>query len=368
VAVKIKSWIKDLPEYIPGKTIDEIKKKYSLDVVYKLASNENIFGPSPKVMKVLKESLPEVNYYPDSYNRDLRKKLSEKIKISEDCLVFGNGTDQLIDMICDLILEKNKNTVIPDPTFLTYEKSSLKNNAQIVKIPLKDFRQDVEAIIKNVNKDTAIIFLTSPHNPTGTILYDEEVKYILENVSKDILVVLDEAYMEFVPEDKKIDSLKYLKEYENFMVLRTFSKIYGLAGLRIGYGIANADLIKSISKLVQPFVVNLLAQKAALAALDDDDYINEKKMLIITEREKLEKVLEEASIRYVKSYANFILIKTGPKTPYIVEDFLKEGFIVRDGEFLGFPGYIRVSMSTPEINDKFNNLLLKVYRDYYELH
>lgn len=365
MSVKIKSWIKDLPEYIPGKTIDEIKKKYNLDEVYKLASNENIFGPSPKVIRILKESLSEVNYYPDSYNRDLRKKLSEKIKISEDCFVFGNGTDQLIDMICDLILERNKNTIIPDPTFLTYEKSSLKNNAQIIKVPLRDFRQDVKAIIKNVNEDTAIIFLTSPHNPTGTILYDEEVKYILENVSEDVLIVLDEAYVEFVPENKKIDSLKYLKEYENFMILRTFSKIYGLAGLRIGYGIANASLIKNISKLAQPFVVNLLAQKAALVALDDDDYINEKKMLIIAERKKLEKMLKGASIKYIKSYANFILIKTGPKTPCIVEDFLKEGFIVRDGEFLGFPDYIRVSISTPEINKKFIDLLLKVYKNYY---
>jgi len=220
--IKIKPWISELPDYIPGKTIEEIKKQYNLKTVYKLASNENIFGPSPKVIKVIKDSLDELNYYPDSYNRDLREKFEKKTGIKRDCFIFGNGTDQIIEMVCDAILWKGKNIVIPDPTFLTYERSALKNNADIIKIPLKDFKQDVYAIVKAVNKNTGIVFLTSPHNPTGTILNTDEIKYVIENVDSKVLVVLDEAYIEFVKKEDRFDSYKFIGNYKNFMVMRTF--------------------------------------------------------------------------------------------------------------------------------------------------
>ena len=362
--IKIKPWIADLPEYIPGGTIEDIKEKYNLKEVYKLASNENIFGPSEKVIEYFKREFPDINYYPDSYCRQLRKNLSLKLGITGDSIIFGNGTDQIIEMICDAILQKGKNIVIPDPTFLTYEKSAMKNSAQILRVPLKDFRQDIASITKKANKNTAIIFLTSPHNPTGTIITKEEIEYILANVSNDVLIVLDEAYVEFMPEGNKINSIGYLKKYENLLLMRTFSKIYGIAGLRIGYGIGNEEVISNITKLMQPFVVNSIAQIAAIISLEDDENINRNVGIIISEREKFCKKLELAKIDYVKSYSNFVLIKTGNRSNEFSEELMKNGFMVRNGEFLGFAGFIRVSFSLPEINKKFIDLFVELYKKF----
>jgi len=362
--IKIKPWISSLPEYIPGGTIEEIREKYGLKEVYKLASNENIYGPSPKVIEYFKKGFSDINYYPDSYCRQLRKRLSLKLSVSEDSIIFGNGTDQIIEMVCDAILCRNSNVIIPDPTFLTYEKSALKNESEVIKVPLKDYRQDIKSILERINKDTAVIFLTSPHNPTGTIITKEEIEYALDNIRKDILVVLDEAYVEFVPEKYKIDSLKYIKRYDNLLIMHTFSKIYGIAGLRIGYGIGNAEVISNITKLMQPFVVNSIAQIAAILSLEDDDSINSNIKTIINEREIFSQRLKKEGIPFVESYSNFVLIKTGLRSIEIIEELMKKGFMVRGGEFLGFPGYIRVSMSLPEINKMFTELFINLYRAY----
>lgn len=362
--IKIKPWISSLPDYIPGGTIEEIKERYNLKEVHKLSSNENIYGPSPKIMEYFKNGFKEIKYYPDSYCRSLRKKLSEKLKVSEDSIIFGNGTDQIIEMICDAILCRDSNVIVPNPTFLTYEKSALKNDAEVIKIPLNDFRQDIEAIVKYVNKNTAVIFLTSPHNPTGTIITKEEIEYALKNIRNDILIVLDEAYVEFVPSEYRFDSLKYLKQYDNLLVMRTFSKVYGIAGLRIGYGLGNSEVISNITKLMQPFVVNSVAQIAAMLSLEDDESIGRSVKTIINEKEKLSKRLMQENIQFVKSYSNFILIKTGSKSIKIIEELLKRGFMVRGGEFLGFPEHIRVSISLPEINKMFTELFINLYKEY----
>ena len=362
--IKIKPWIASLPEYIPGGTIEDIKEKYNLKEVYKLASNENIFGPSPEVIDYFKKGLPDINYYPDSYCRQLRKKLSLKLGVTGNSIIFGNGTDQIIEMVCDAILEKGKNIIIPQPTFLTYEKSALKNRAGVLKVPLIDFRQDIKGIVSSAGKNTAIIFLTSPHNPTGTIITREEIEYLLSNISNDILIVLDEAYVEFMPEKNKINSIGYLKEHDNLFIMRTFSKIYGIAGLRIGYGIGSEEVISNITKLMQPFVVNSIAQIAAIISLSDDDNINKNIDIIISEREKFCKRLNKENIEYVQSFSNFILIKTGVRSDEFSEELLKNGFMVRNGDFLGFPGYIRVSFSLPGINEKFTELFVELYKKF----
>ena len=362
--IKIKPWIASLPEYVPGGTIEDIKEKYNLKEVFKLASNENIFGPSSKVIEYFKNGLSDINYYPDSYCRQLRKKISTKLEVSGDSIIFGNGTDQIIEMICDAILEEGKNIVIPHPTFLTYEKSAMKNRAEILRVPLSDFRQDIKAITQKADKNTAIIFLTSPHNPTGTIITSEEIEYILENISNDVLIVLDEAYAEFMPNENKINSIQYLKKYDNLLLLRTFSKIYGIAGLRIGYGIGNEEVISNITKLMQPFVVNSIAQTAAMISLEDDENINKNIEIIISEREKLCRRLESEKIDFVKSYANFILIKSGNKSNEFSEELMKKGFMVRNGEFLGFPGFIRVSLSLSEINEKFSEVFIELFKKF----
>jgi histidinol-phosphate aminotransferase len=362
--IKIKPCIASLPEYVPGGTIEDIKEKYNLKEVYKLASNENIFGPSAKVIDYFKKGLTDINYYPDSYCRQLRKKLSSKLGITGDSIIFGNGTDQIIEMVCDAILEKGKNIVIPQPTFLTYEKSAMKNEAEVLRVPLSGFRQDIKGITQKVDKNTAIIFLTSPHNPTGTIITREEIEYILEKISNDILIVLDEAYVEFIPDKYKINSIDYLKKHDNLLLMRTFSKIYGIAGLRIGYGIGNEEVISNISRLMQPFVVNSIAQSAAIISLEDDENINRNIKIIISEREKFCKKLEKEKIDFVESYSNFVLIKAGNRSKELSEELMKNGFMVRNGEFLGFPGFIRVSLSLPEINKQFIDLFIKLYKKF----
>jgi histidinol-phosphate aminotransferase len=220
------------------------------------------------------------------------------------------------------------------------------------------------AIVKAVNQDTAAVFLTSPHNPTGTMITKAELDDFLDKIDPDVLVVLDEAYYEYIADDEKNNTLAYLNKFKNIILLRTFSKIYGLAGLRIGYGIADASLISSINKLSQPFNVNSIAQKAALVAIENQSYIKESMEKINAEKLKFYALFDKNNIRYIKSYANFILIEVKEHAESMVEDLLKNGFIVRLGDFLGVKGFIRVSISTPEINDAFLNLFLAFYSKY----
>jgi histidinol-phosphate aminotransferase len=358
--IKLKKWLSQIPEYIPGRTVDEIKKKYNLKDVYKLASNENLYGPDPRVLKEIVGGLKDIKFYPDSACRKVKQKLGEKYGIGTDCIVMGNGTDQIIEMICDGFVGPGENAVIADPTFLIYEKSVLKSGGSAIKVPLKEFRQDVKTMVKSIDDGTRIIFLTNPHNPTGTNISREEFEYILKNTDGGILVVVDEAYSEYVLESEKVDTLRYLNGYKNLIVLRTFSKIYGLAGLRIGYGISDSSIISVLNKIRLPFNINSLAQKAAVTALENESYVKKVVKNIYKEKNRFYKVLLKNKIDFIKSYANFILIKAGKNCGRVVEELLKKGFIVRPGKNLGLPDYIRVTVGQPDINMKFLNVLIEI--------
>jgi histidinol-phosphate aminotransferase len=361
--IKLKKWLSQIPEYIPGSTIDEIKKKYNLKNVYKLASNENLYGPDPRILKEITSSLGDIKFYPDSACRQVKQKLGEKYGVSTDCIVTGNGTDQIIEMICDGFMGPGENAVIADPTFLIYEKSVLKSGGSAVKVPLKEFRHDVKKMVNSIDDDTRILFLTNPHNPTGTNISREEFEYVIKNAGRGVLVVVDEAYSEYVTESDKVDTLKYLKKCKNLVVLRTFSKIYGLAGLRIGYGIADSSIVSVLNKIRLPFNVNSLAQRAAVAVLENESYVKKVVKKIYKEKDKFYKVLLKNKIDYIKSYANFILINIGKNCGMVVEELLKRGFIVRPGKNLGFPGYIRVTVGRSETNMKFLNALVEILRN-----
>ncbi len=358
--VSPKEWVKDLPEYVAGRTIEEIRKKYNLSVVYKLASNENIFGPSPKVIDFLKNNFDDINYYPDADALEIRLKISSHYSINKDNVIMGNGTDQIIEMICDCFIDKGDNIVTADPNFLIYEKSALKCGGNTIKIPIiKDnFRHNIDGIINAVDKNTKIIFLASPHNPTGTIISKPEFEKVLE--LKDVLIVMDEAYFEYVEDIFKINTIDYIKSCKNLIILRTFSKIFGLAGLRIGYGIADTEIIKILNKIRLPFNINLLAQKAACVAIDNYDYVEEIKNLNLKEKEKFYKIFDELGIEFVKSFANFILVNFKQKCDEIIEKLLCKGFIIRPGKNLGLPGYARITISTPDVNDRFLKVLKEV--------
>jgi histidinol-phosphate aminotransferase len=362
----LKPWINDLPDYVAGRTIEEIKRKYGLSEVYKLASNENLFGPCGQAKDTLRESIDSINYYPDSDAYEIRSAIAAKFNISKDNIIMGDGTDQVIEMICDCFIDRQDNIVTGDPNFLIYEKSALISGGNAKKIPLRsDFSQDIKSILKAADSNTKAIFIASPHNPSGTIIAKEDFEYLLKNAGRDILIVMDEAYYEYVPQGKQLDTVSYVSSNPNLIVLRTFSKIYGLAGLRIGYGIADPEIITGLNKIRLPFNVSSLAQKAACAALADEGYIIKIRDIILSEKEKFYSAFRQAGIEYVESFANFILVKTGEKSGAIVEELLKNGFIVRPGVNLGLPGFIRVSFATPEINDKFIKIFMEIYKKSY---
>jgi histidinol-phosphate aminotransferase len=364
----LKPWINDLPDYVAGRTIEEIKRKYGLAEVYKLASNENLFGPAAGVKETLKESAESINYYPDSDTFEIRTAIAGKFNISKDNIIMGDGTDQVIEMICDCFIDRQDNIVTGDPNFLIYEKSALISGGSAKKIPLRpDFSQDIKSILEAADSNTKAIFIASPHNPSGTIISKKDFDYLLKNAGRNILIVMDEAYYEYMPPQKQIDTISYIPDNPNLVVLRTFSKIYGLAGLRIGYGIADTEIITGLNKIRLPFNVSSVAQKAACAALADGEYIVKVRDIILSEKEKFYMAFKGAGIEYVESFANFVLIKTGEKSGAIVEELLKNGFIVRPGVNLGLPDYIRVSMATPQIDDKFLKVFVEIYKKSYQV-
>jgi histidinol-phosphate aminotransferase len=366
MSLKIKKCIAGLPEYVAGRTLEEIKQKYSLDQVYKLASNENLFGLPPGLAEKMASDIGSMIYYPDAGCVMIRKRLSEFYGIPDDQVVIGSGSDQIIEMICDSFTGAGDNIVIADPTFPIYEKSALKSGASARKVPLKDFRQDVEGMLGEIDASTRIFFLTNPQNPTGTKITGDEFRMVIAGIPDDILVVMDEAYYEYCPQEDQLETTGYLDGRDNLMLLRTFSKAYGLAGLRIGYGLGSREAVAAINKVRLPFNVNSMAQKAALYALESGDYVEKIRDAVSKQKEIYYNVLEKEGIGYVRSYANFLLIDAGGKSGEIVEGLLRKGFIVRPGENLGFPGYIRVTIATEEINKLFLDIFTILYRNTYK--
>ncbi|MBN2073577.1 MAG: histidinol-phosphate transaminase [Actinobacteria bacterium] len=362
--IKVNKFVSRLPEYVPGRTIEEIKKKYGLDTVYKMASNENLYGPHPEVIRKIAGDLKKINYYPDSNFVQLREKLSLKHGVPPDMIVAGNGTDQVIELICDAFLETGENAVIADPTFLIYEKYVIKSGGSVIKVPLfsDNLCQDIGGMLGAVNERTRLIFVTIPHNPSGTGITQDEFDYLAANLPERILLVVDEAYHEYVPPEEKIKTIDYITSKDNIITLRTFSKVYGLAGLRIGYGIANKEVIDVLDRVRLPFNVNSIAQKAAVIALENEDYVERIRADIEKEKQKFYGFLDEINVGYIRSHTNFILIKVGRDSKYTVEELLKKGFIVRPGENLGIPGYIRVTMATPGINKNFLDVFMGIHR------
>lgn len=370
MSIKPKEWINDLPEYIAGRTIEEIKEKYGLKDVYKLASNENILGPCPQVRDYLKTAVTDINYYPDAEACITRAAVAKHYGVDKDNVIMGNGTDQIIEMLCDCFIDLGDNIVTSDPNFVIYEKATLKCGGQVKKIPLlKDsFKQDIERTINTVDKRTRVIFLTSPHNPSGTIITADEFDRLVSAVKKinisapsDVIIVMDEAYCEYAEKKDIPDTISYIIENSNIITLRTFSKIFGLAGLRIGYGIASREMISALNKIRLPFNTSLVSQRAAARAMENYWYAESVRNTISDEKEKFYREFKNMGVEFIKSYANFILVRLGNNCAEIIEKLLQKGFIIRPGINLGIPDYARITMSTPEINKKF----LKNFKSIY---
>ncbi|OGL54744.1 MAG: histidinol-phosphate transaminase [Candidatus Schekmanbacteria bacterium RIFCSPHIGHO2_02_FULL_38_11] len=356
----VPSNILTLNPYYPGKPIEDVEREFGIKDSIKLASNENPLGPSPKALATIKKYLKKIHLYPDSTTYYLKQMLSSYLKVSEKNIIIGNGSNEIIELIARTFLTPQSESVIADQAFIVYQMIVQAVGAKKIIVPLKNYTHNLLGMAECINKNTRIIFIANPNNPTGTIVNDEVFEQFLNLVPEDVLVVLDEAYMEYVTDKNYPNSIQYLSTRNNLIILRTFSKIYGLAGLRIGYGIANQEVIELLNKIRQPFNVNSLAQVAAIASLSDEAHV--KRSLENNEEGKayLYNEFERLGLSYVPTSANFILVHCEQDCTILSNKLLKLGVIVRPMRSYNFPNSIRVTIGLPKENNKFISALKKV--------
>jgi len=360
----IRKDIQNIESYKPGKPIEEVERELGIRDVIKLASNENALGPSPKALKAVQKALVSLNRYPEGTCFYLKKKLARFLGVSESNLIFGNGSDELIDIILKTIKEHGEpraEIITSEVTFVEYKICGAINGYAVKSIPMRDFTYDLAAIKKAISPRTKAIFIANPNNPTGTYVNAEEVALFLEDIPKDILVVFDEAYVEFVT-DKDFPKLIGVINKKNIVILRTFSKIYGLAGLRVGYMIADSGLAACAERVRQPFNVNSLAQVAASAALDDKAFVKRSKDLIKNEKKFLYNALSQLGILFKETAANFIFMRMDADTQKIFQELLKKGVIIREMSGYGLPNYARVTIGTRKENQKLIKELKEILK------
>ncbi len=355
-----KKTIFNIQPYVPGKPIAEVKRELGLKSVIKLASNENPYGPSPKALRSLTRAARGINRYPDGDCFYLRQALAKRLKVSPRQLVFGNGSDEIIVLTVRVFVNPGDEVIIADPSFLIYGIAAKVADAKVTAVPLRDFYYDLEAMKRAVTGKTRLIFLGNPDNPSGKYLTQKQLEDFLDGLREDILIFIDEAYYEYVRAKDYVDSLELLKKHKNLIVTRTFSKMYGLAGLRIGYGIASEEIIDCLNRIREPFNVNSLAQAAALACLSDQAYYRGIARKIERQREVLYRGLRKSGLEYIESHTNFILIDTRQDAARLAKALLAKGVIVRDMSFWGLKHFIRVTIGTEAENKRFLNVIGKI--------
>lgn len=353
----VKEQLLNLKAYQPGKTIEDVKKEYGLEKITKLASNENPFGVSPHVREAIHKELETLALYPDGYATDLREILANHLKVDKEQLIFGNGSDNIIQIISRAILSSEVNTVMAHPTFSQYRHNAVIEGAEIREVELMDGEHDLDGMLAVIDENTKIVWVCNPNNPTGVYIPEEKLVKFLNKVPTHVLVVLDEAYHEYVDAKDYPNSVNLLKDYSNVLILRTFSKAYGLAALRVGYGISNKELIKKLESVREPFNTNHIAQIAAVAAVEDQQFIKECKQ---KNREGLQQYYEfcqKHNLKYYPSQGNFILIDFKQDGNKVFQYLLKRGFIVRSGVALGFPTCVRITVGTKKQNEELIEVL-----------
>lgn len=340
--------------YIPGKPIDEIKRKFKLQKVDKLASNENPLPPSPQVLKVIKDNLKNINLYPDGSGYSLKQAIAKKYKVKTENIVLGNGSDEIIELLGRVFLNQPDEILVGENCFVRFCMAAQIMGAKVKSIARKDYHYDLSSMSKAISQRTKLIFIDNPNNPTGTYVSQRDLDIFLKEIPDNVLLILDEAYSEYVQEKDYPQGLDYFKKgKENVFVLRTFSKIYSLAGLRIGYGIGSAKIVSYLEQVRPPFNTNILAQAAASVSLEDNQQILKTRKLIANQKKYLYQEFEKLSLFYIPSVTNFILVNVGQSGEKVFNDLLKKGIIVRPVSEYGFSDWIRVTIGTPAQNRRF---------------
>ncbi|PYN21836.1 MAG: histidinol-phosphate transaminase [Candidatus Rokuibacteriota bacterium] len=346
--------------YEPGKPIEELERELMISNPIKLASNENPLPPSDRVQKAIIAALSSLDRYPDGSGFYLRQALAKKHGVMPDQVVLGNGSNELIELLVRSFLRPGDEAVVPHPSFVVYPMIVQAAGGVRVMVMLKDFRLDLDAMARAITPMTKIVFVANPNNPTATIVTRDEVEHFMSRVPERTIVMFDEAYLEFAMGSDFPDTLAYVKQGRKVVVLRTFSKAASLAGLRVGYGIADADAIALMNRIRQPFNVNSLAQVAALAAIDDEAHILECVRMIEAGRHFLYDEFKRIGLQYVPSRANFILVDVGRNAADIYQKLLHQGVIVRPMTPFGLETAFRITVGTPEENRKLVKALRMV--------
>ncbi len=360
----------DVPEYIsslvpypPGKPIEELEREYGVKNPIKLASNENPLGPSPKALEAVSRMLSTLHRYPDGSGYYLKQKISEKLGISPEQIVLGNGSNDLIDFLIRVYVRPGVQVISSEPSFLVYRKMVQVAGGENVVVPLRDMKHDLEAILDAVTPSTAIVFLDNPNNPTATVLDKADFDSFLGRLPDDVLVVLDGAYEEFVRDDACPLGYEYAQKDPRVIGLRTFSKAYGLAGLRVGYGVMNPEVAAMLDRVRQPFNVNSVALAAAEAALDDTEHLEKTLKLTWDGLDYLSSELENMGCSTMPGHTNFMLVDTGRDARQVYDAMLRRGVIIRAMGAYGFPEHVRITAGLDEENQRFLDAFTEVMQD-----
>ena len=354
-------FVNKISSYKPGRPIEEVASEFGLnpDEIIKLASNENALGVSPKALEAMHKGASECFRYPDGSAIKLRKKIAQKHGVKLDQVMVGNGSNEILELVGHCFMNQQTSTVISRHTFVVYKLVTQLFGARLIEVPMNEgLVHDIQSMVDHIEQNTSVIFICNPNNPTGTMIPEDILISSIEKIPNDTLIVVDEAYHEVALETMP-GTLQFIRERENFLICRTFSKGYGLAGLRLGYGIGSPNLIDLLQKARQPFNVNLMAQIAGIAALDDDDFIRESQDLYLNSRKYFESVCTRLNLEFVSTTTNFMLIKVG-NGKNVSQALMREGVIVRSMEGYELPDYIRITFGKIEENDKLAKSLENV--------
>ncbi|MCT4619761.1 MAG: histidinol-phosphate transaminase [Marinisporobacter sp.] len=358
-----KKEVHSLKRYVPGKPIEEVKKELGLDEIIKLASNENPLGPSKKAVEAIRNEAENIHIYPDSLAAALREDLAKKYDLHPDEILVSNGGEEIIKLIGHTFINPGDEAIMATPTFGLYATSVLHMGGVPIQIPLKNYKHDFEAFIEKINDHTKLIFVCNPNNPVGNIMTQDEINHLVKNVPENVVIVFDEAYYEYAIKNPQYpNSLKILKERPNTIIIRTFSKVAGLAGLRTGYTLTSSKIINEMSKVKNVFNVNRLAQVAARASLQDEEHIQNTVSLNYESLGLMEKYFEENHLEYIKSNANFVFVNIAMDSKVAFQKLMEKGFIIRPGYLWNMDSWIRISTGTLEQTEKFLHKLDEVLK------